>query len=299
MSAYALPGFFPPLENTLTFANKPAAEKKQQHEDGKEEKVESEPKQQQEPYSVVVSDAKLDPMRLIELVKKHAKHATAALTPAFCSSSTRRKRNNRKQLQRRESDPFPATTETTTSVPTSRSSSAPNLLSNTIPQEAAVDFVLDISFCGRRYSASRSLSRIRQLRMDLIRENSDCSGSCCCIPDVPAVDSSTERLGFARLQDALRSCYRPALHKWFQSILKLFPTPYSSPSLSDFLYESEDNLSYFESRFLNRSCPAKLDSIEESDSEIDFEDDEDDSQQQQRRRQERGTLVEGRRSFVF
>jgi hypothetical protein len=234
MSAYALPGFFPPLENSFTFLNNafPIDDISLLT---KEEKIEYEPLARH--ASVTVKDAKIDPVRLIQ-----------SLTEKKCTASSKRKLS--RCIKRRQINPVDVALHS--------------------PHEAAMTFELSICLEGRQYTAFRSLSRIRQLQRNLVKEV-ECMGSDPCssgdwhdVPEVPRLQDECKSLGFKLLQEVLR-CYSPALEGWFHKILAYFPTPEHSPSLSDFFYEPQPNL-FWENVLLRvrKSTPAKLDSIEES-----------------------------------
>jgi hypothetical protein len=141
-------------------------------------------------------------------------------------------------------------------------------------------FELSICLEGRQYTAFRSLARIRQLQRNLVKEVKCMSSDPCSlgdwydVPEVPRLQDECKSLGFKLLQDVLR-CYSPALEGWFLKILAQFPTPEHSPSLSNFFYEPQPNLSW--ENVLLRVCKsthAKLDSIQES------EDDEEEKEEQ-------------------
>jgi hypothetical protein len=236
MSAYALPGFFPPLENSFTFLNKsfPIDDISSST---KEEKNEYEPLARH--ASVAVKDAKIDPVRLIQ-----------SLAAKKCTASSKRKLSRCHHIGRRQINPVDVALHS--------------------PHEAAMTFELSIYLEGRQYTVFRSLSRIRQLQRNLVKEvecmgSDPCpSGDCAGVPEVPRLQDECKSLGFKLLQDVIR-CFSPALEGWFLKILARFPAPEHSPSLSDFFYEPQPNL-FWENVLLRvrKATPAKLDSIEES-----------------------------------
>ena len=241
MSAYALPGLFPPVDNTFGFSlNKPCP-LDDIHSLAKEEKIEFEPLEMCEPTaSVSVKDAKVDPLLLIQSLTKKTWNVSSKRTSL------------RRQIRRRN---------------------ASGLFSTHSPQEAAMEFELEVYQDGRCYAATRSLARIRKLRAGLVKEAELMNNGLCPrsyqvkIPQVPRLQEECSSLGFTLLQDVLR-CYSPALEKWFQDVLKEFPTPQLSPSLSDFLYEPTFQTNWENVLFRPRkAAPSRLDSIEESDSE--------------------------------
>ena len=174
---------------------------------------------------IAVTEAKIDPVRLVQAV-------TGA---ASCSDSSK----------------------------SWKKGSSLNKQQNNTPHEDAIRFELSIKFNGRTYSATRTLPRIIELRNDLIRElnnrrqmlqsrrmrwpfrsaeeQEEDEDLDVIIPELPECD--TERVavgsvagrGFAMLQALLRP-YCPAIERWLQTVMDLVP-PNSSPSLTNFLWE--------------------------------------------------------------
>ena len=251
MSAYALPGLFPPVDNSFGFSLniKPFAMNDFCEVSSVEEKVEFDPLQDDDECDsllVSVKEARVDPLLLIQSLTKKATAAS--------------KRKLQRCNLRRRCD-----------METSSSQAS---------QESAMEFVLNVEHEGRRYTAIRSLARIRALHRGLVKEAEIInSGSCPLmghqtfsvrVPALPKMQDECGSLGFTLLQDVLRS-YSPSLNKWFQEVLAEFPSLQRSPSLSDFFYEpASPQTNTLES--LLPVCPRKkslsrLDSITESDVE--------------------------------
>ena len=254
MSAYALPGLFPPLESSF--------QQRSYHADlsslEKEEKVQD--YQESSEVGIDIKAAKIDAAKLVESLtatKKTPKKKKQE--PSRCT--IRRPRHERVQ--------------------------AP--LSS--PQEEAMQFQLSVSLNGQTYTAVRSLPRIRQLRQELVEEQqqqqSVCRGEsrqdditvskdCPLIPEIPRLQDTAQTgsdgfagRGFSFLQAILRS-YTPTLEAWLRQVTTLV-SPSSSPSLTHFLWEPDQ----VEKELSQRPSLQGLDAIEESDSENDcFEDDE-------------------------
>jgi hypothetical protein len=175
---------------------------------------------------IAVTEAKIDPVRLVQ-----------ALTGSTSFSDASRSWKNGSSLDKQ---------------------------SKNSPHEDAIQFELSIKFNGRTYSATRTLPRIVELRNDLIRElnsrrqilqsrrlrwqfrqstteeegDDDLDVT---IPELPECDTdrvavgSVAGRGFAMLQALLRP-YCPAMERWLRNVMDLVP-PNSSPSLTNFLWE--------------------------------------------------------------
>jgi hypothetical protein len=158
------------------------------------------------------------------------------------------------------------------------------------PHEDAIQFELTIKFNGRTYCATRTLPRIMELRNDLIREintrrqrlqskrmrwqfrsaneEEDVDVT---IPELPECDNERVAVGgvagrgFAMLQALLRP-YCPAMERWFRNVTDLIP-PNSSPSLTNFLWEpvSVDVERKDDSRMGRLTHSSSLECIEEDD----------------------------------
>jgi len=93
--------------------------------------------------------------------------------------------------------------------------------------EEAMELDLDIRMNGRCYSASRSLSRIVQLRRDIQREYKTQV-----VPELPTTLQQGHR-GFAMLKE-LCARYAPEMHEWFARVTLDF---HESSALNSFLWE--------------------------------------------------------------
>lgn len=236
MSAYALPGsIFPSMEcssydtRTTVFAASPLHHFEQKgsigfdtgpsdccltkHSDGATE------------VGIAVTEAKIDPVRLVQAVAGGTSFSDASRSRKYDSSHDKQHKN--------------------------------------APHGDAIQFELSIKFNGRTYSATRTLPRIIELRNDLIRElnnrrqilqsrrmrwqfrstaeQEEDDDLDVTIPELPECD--TERVavgsvagrGFAMLQALLRP-YCPVMERWLRTVMDLVP-PNSSPSLTNFLWE--------------------------------------------------------------
>jgi hypothetical protein len=93
--------------------------------------------------------------------------------------------------------------------------------------EEAVELDLVIRMNGRCYNATRSLSRIVQLRRDLQRETKTRS-----VPELPTTLRQGHR-GFAMLKE-LCARYTPDMQEWFSQVALDFE---ESPAFNSFLWE--------------------------------------------------------------
>jgi hypothetical protein len=259
MSAYALPGFFPPLTSVFSspkvgFASStssPCLFGNDSSSLEKEEKVNecNAPVEAEQNVGIAVKEAKIDAARLIHALTtrsttatRQQQQATASTTPSDhsqASSHTRSRRRNHPQH---------------TSV---------------TPQEDAMQFELSISFNGRKYTAMRTLPSLLQLRRDLMEEvenrrrifqsvgfepplhparlyadydddDKRCQDQDVCIPELPRLAedcpwTAQASRGFSMLQGVLSS-YAPTLEGWLRNVTKLVP-PNDSPSWANFLWE--------------------------------------------------------------
>lgn len=235
MSAYALPGFFPPLESSFVFTPNKSFSLNDFEIGDNEQKVDFDAVLRKRTVSVSVTDTKVDSLRLIQNLTEK-------------KSSSKAQQRRLLKLRRRSSEPDP-----TTSV-----------------YDAAMEFQLLIRCDGREFSVKRTLARMRQLRHELVRETEDRytpEGYSVEIPALPRSIDDNGSLCFTLLQNALR-CYAPVVETWFREVLLLVTDPEDSPSLSDFFFES-DAVILVENAFLlgRKAAPMKLDSIEESEAD--------------------------------
>jgi len=181
------------------------------------------------------------------------------------------------------------------------------------PHDDAIEFELAISFNGRKYTATRTLQCIMQLRDDLIREmnarrqwlqiqqkTSDTFPSSdpkSCeqdyyvfqssvdevnveIPEIPSISSSATDgsggfvgRGFTMLH-AMAKSYIPIMERWLRSVMAIVPK--DSECLTNFLWEPLSHES-FPLEIPSKSCTslATLGSIKELDYNTDDNDDSD------------------------
>jgi len=247
MSAYALPGLFPPLESSFQRSYHAAPPTADLSSLDKEEKVDFD--EEQPEVWIDIKEAKVDAAKLIASLTR--KTSAKKQEPSRCSSRTRRRTGER--------------------------------IESSSPHEDAMLFQLSVSLNGRTYNAVRSLPLIRQLRQELVEEQQyigesrdDTKQQCILIPEVPRLQDSVQTggspdgfagRGFSFLQAILRS-YTPTLEAWLRTVTTLV-SPSKSPSLTHFLREPH----HFEKELSHRPSLQGLDAIEESDSENDCDDD--------------------------
>ena len=121
--------------------------------------------------------------------------------------------------------------------------------STTSGVEDAIHFHLSVSFCGRTYTAKRTLPSFQKLRNELIQEigsktttapnRSTHSKNYCnnvSIPELPKTTSSDLLgiSGLSNIQEAITSFVCPAMESWLRNVAEQLP---SSPSLCKFLWE--------------------------------------------------------------
>jgi hypothetical protein len=194
MSAYALPGLFPPL--TFETSNYSICDSTRTSE---EEKFSSRTLKcypnNSNNAQISFKQAKIDAYELIHCLTNHSQES---------------KSKKRVRLRRQYSPPYEAP-----------------VVGN--PQDAALLFEIEVSFDERQFIITRNLRRFRELRNDLIEEQS------CCVPDFPEFSESSRAQSFCLLQDMLKS-YAPAVEIWLCKILEMFPI-HESPALKIFLLE--------------------------------------------------------------
>lgn len=250
MSAYALPGLFPPLPldgkinysydscyfNDVTTLI--------------EEKVEY------DSLTIVIEESKIDTLELVKAL-------------------TTDKKQTRGRLRRRSigSKCFKQFTEQQTT----------NKHQTSSPEEASMLFTLRVSLNGRTFNVERNLARIRSLYMELIEEteyydNENGGGDSCIdpvlcsstlkrhLPAFPNIQEGVSTTSFGILNAVLQQ-YTPSLQKWLNDVFKIV-SPNDSPSLTYFLCEPllQPKLVVVASReYLKRgtSAPGRLECIKE------------------------------------
>jgi hypothetical protein len=242
MSAYALPGLFPPIEfekpkvgicsssSSGSFSVSTALHERlfPENVSGVAFKEESEHADNTK-LGIAVKEAKLDPVRLVQSI-------TAPSRPKTSQQLKIRRRNSPDSL------PSPTRCE--------KERSKGN------PHEDAIEFELSISFNGRKYTAMRSMQCIVQLRYDLIREmnvrkqwlhtrrqhsqdTKDEDRDTIQIPEIPCMTDEEGSGGFVgrgfTMLHAVLSSYCPAMERWLRSVTTIVPQ--DSESLTNFLWE--------------------------------------------------------------
>lgn len=244
MSAYALPGLFPPMEcekpkvdicsssssgGSGSFSVSTALHERSSPENvsevaSKEDNFGESEHTDERKLGIAVKVAKLDPVRLVQSIAGPSR-------PQISQQRKIRRRNSP------DSPPSPTRGE--------KECSKGN------PHEDAIEFELSISFNGRKYTAMRSMQCIVQLRNDLIREmnfrkpwshttrrqhSQDAKDEDTIqIPKIPPIFSGGfVGRGFTMLHAVLTS-YCPAMEIWLRSVTSIVPQ--DSESLTNFLWE--------------------------------------------------------------
>eukprot|EP00542_Grammatophora_oceanica_P019625 CAMPEP_0194042404 /NCGR_PEP_ID=MMETSP0009_2-20130614/14182_1 /TAXON_ID=210454 /ORGANISM="Grammatophora oceanica, Strain CCMP 410" /LENGTH=317 /DNA_ID=CAMNT_0038686239 /DNA_START=223 /DNA_END=1176 /DNA_ORIENTATION=+ len=183
---------------------------------------------EQQVVGIAVKDARLDPVAL-----------TTSLT----------KRTSLSPKERRRTRGTPTTTSSCSALPSLPIPAAPsknnkNVTSSSAEDEKhgeAIQLDLSIKLYGQKYSATRTLSSVLQLRRDLIREvnktKTNLVGSTNSIPHVPRYweeECSKTTFGFSGMQ-ALLQKYCPILEGWFATVVHVVGG--GSETLENFLWE--------------------------------------------------------------
>ena len=247
MSAYALPGLFPPIEyakpradtsssasssisgslskgplhatedrsssNLANFLKDRFAPLKASSSGTEDIKEAADGSVYESCIGIVVKEAKIDPVRLVQALTK----------------LPRQKPLNGKVLRRKSSPEL--------CIQTSDSAKAAS------PHDDAIEFELSINLHGRKYSARRTLQSIMNLRSDLMREMNARSQNLESpeieIPEIPPIadDEGSGGLvgrGFMMLH-ALLNSYCPVMERWLRNVITVVPD--DSECLINFLWE--------------------------------------------------------------
>ncbi|CAJ1942484.1 unnamed protein product [Cylindrotheca closterium] len=266
MSAYALPGLFPPIQPSLPKETGNASSSSLNdlglfgplHEQDNvastkstgvfssspylfsQESSESDDSKGDEP-GIHVTEAKVDPVRLVQSVSRPKGHSN--------KKNQLRRRNSKDRLE--ESAKDPSNSEACSKDEGGRSM-----------HDEAIEFALAISFNGRKYTAKRTMQRIIQLRDDLITEMDDrrrwlllrksklsrgsaedCEYIEVEIPEIPFLtgeqDGSGVGAGFVgrgfSMLHAMATSYGPVMERWLRNVLAVVPQ--DSETLMNFLWE--------------------------------------------------------------
>ena len=238
---------------------------------------------------IAVREAKIDPIRLIQSVT-----GTLSRSQAARKTSTGRRRASRERPQGDSSSPqgSPVNRKPTASISFGEEEMT--------QQQQSIQFELSISLNGRKYTATRTLQRIMQLRDDLILEmsgrrqwlqaasgafssaevnlvdrnirRSDSSGDIHVqIPEIPPMSGEDSNggsgfvgRGFTMLH-AMATQYVPVMERWLRNVMAVVPQ--DSECLSHFLWEPISNNDAFPLHFpiKSRDSMATLGSIKEMD----------------------------------
>ena len=271
MSAYALPGLFPPIETMPSSTNgtktiddshgtssQPSNERKMPLHLQDDESSSSNIGCFLNSAAIAVKEAKIDPVRWIEYVTG--------------SSPQQYAHQIGKTLRRRAGYDSPTGTKPKLGFGNSANSSNNKSKSQ---QNEAIEFELAITFKGRRYTAKRTMQCIMQLRDDLIREmnrpsqwlkepqdmshlrfsqpsyfssskgvtkKQEQDSSVVQIPEIPPFssdhyhsgDTGFVGKGFLMLHAMVKS-YVPVMEGWLQSVMEIVPQ--DSECLMNFLWE--------------------------------------------------------------
>ena len=259
---------------------------------------------------IEVKEAKIDPIRLIQSVT-----GSTSRNPSLPRKSLR-KRGSRERLSCDATTPQNSPVHKRQSMNVSEDDnnqySNGNGTLNGNPHDDAIEFELAISFNGRKYTATRTLQCIMQLRDDLIREmntrrqwlqihqkTSEAFSSSdpraydqntytssdnpihVEIPEIPSISGSATNgssgfvgRGFTMLH-AMAKSYVPIMERWLRSVMAIVPK--DSECLTNFLWEPLSN-ELFPLELPSKSCTslATLGSIKELDYNTDDNDDSDD-----------------------
>mmetsp|Transcript_111424 Transcript_111424/g.322126 ORF Transcript_111424/g.322126 Transcript_111424/m.322126 type:complete len:356 (-) Transcript_111424:48-1115(-) len=260
---------------------------------------------------IAVREAKIDPVRLIQSV-------TGSRSQQVPRKTLRRK-GSRERLLSENSSPHssPVTTkQTITFGEDEKGQSSPSSPSKTksSPHDDAISFELSISWNGRKYTATRTLQCIMQLRDDLIQEmngrrqwlnirkaasnafqqskaaedfhdsfwtpNSSSQEDITIeIPEIPPLAGEESNGGFVgrgfTMLHAMATSYVPVMERWFHNVMAIVPQ--DSECLTNFLWEPLSHEG-FASDLPSKSCNslATLGSIKELDYNTEDDSDEDD-----------------------
>jgi len=346
MSAYALPGLFPPIScstegesSTITSFQNPLHQQNEASSftgllnasvdllsvpsftssggatiemyGSSHTKTSSSGDTRSEEPGIAVKEAKIDPIRLIRSVTGNSSRNQAQARKLMRRRGSRERvcgdfmsppnsPINRKQSMAYGEDDYQQQTN--------------NMASKGNPHEEAIEFELSISFNGRKYTATRTLQCIVQLRDDLIREmnarrqwlrirqsSSDAFSTTdnkhdhrdiigtkkseeqirIEIPEIPSMtcEETSGSNGFVgrgfTMLHALATSYVPVVERWLRNVMAIVPQ--DSECLTNFLWEplSKDSLP---PELPSKSCNSlvTLGSIKELDYNTEDDDDSDD-----------------------
>jgi hypothetical protein len=273
MSAYALPGFFPPITypspspsdvGDSSATTDEASRNVPLHEEEDRSTLStifrasvdrfyqpllnasSEPagkKNTEDKPGIQVRKGKIDPVRLVQCVTQ---------SPRSQSQPSKKSHSRRRNSKERLSDSAQSSQKNRNATGDKEASSADS------SHDEAIEFELSISFNGRKYTAMRTMQCIVQLRDDLISEmnnkkrwlqmrsseNSfntadDDDDKYVQIPEIPPISGpGFMGRGFTMLH-AMVTSYVPAMEGWLDSVMAIVPQ--DSECLMNFLWEPLPN----------------------------------------------------------
>lgn len=261
---------------------------------------------------IAVKEAKIDPLRLIQIVTGSTSRSYSQVRKSL------RRRGSRERLAESTSPhSSPVNRKLTMNVGEEDIQQPSNTsTSKRIPHDEAIEFELSISFNGRKYTATRTLQCIMQLRDDLIREmnarsqwlqirqaasdsfstvetrsesheigyRTNTQGQIRIeIPEIPAMtcEESSGSSGFVgrgfTMLHAMATSYVPVMERWLRNVMVIVPQ--DSECLTNFLWEPLSNED-FPPDLPSKSCNslATLGSIKELDYNTEDDDDSDDDE---------------------
>lgn len=278
MSAYALPGLFPPLESSCDYYSS-----SYYLNDGE--------KSADYPQSRLTAPATGSSPASIQVIIKDAKIDTAILIQSLLAS-------NNNNHGKKDSGSYHSSAVQSRRRLVLRSTSRTNGQSSrdclASPQEQAVQLELSVTWSGRSFVCQRNLARILQLYFDLKEERRDqihsqgrdlslestmSSSNFKCLPSLPRLDehdtlskAGVVGRGFSLLQELLRS-YVSVLEGWLQTAVAVVNPDESFVWKEFFLVETEssDGVDSMCRAVSNPAMNEKLVPIEESETEYDTE----------------------------
>ena len=263
MSAYALPGLFPPLpfyisdhvSVSISIDDSSSTQRLDYSSLEKEEKVEYEPSvlrtrseatpqlstpscccpcDSVDQIGVSVKDARLDILQWIQSL-------TSSAAPLLSANAAARKHRSSSVKSRNGTAPpllHPDSMKLVSGSVAATAKVSSSLLSSS--KERAMQLELSISWNGRQYSVVRSLERLRYLREELVAELPMLDGvkMGTTVPEMPHLpdNGSCANQSLAQLQGLLRS-HIPAMEHWLNQVLRLVPHINDSATLTNFILE--------------------------------------------------------------
>ena len=258
MSAYALPGLFPPLPffssstdhvNVSISIDSSLSTQRLDHTSSleREEKVEHEPRTRilassssseteaalfsasccgsSDQIDVSVKDVRLDILQLIHSL-------TSSAAPLLSANAAARK-------QQRSSTATRSRTVLHNPADVKLASASAPEVSPLSSKECAMLFEMSISWNGRQYSVVRSLERLRYMREELVAEMKMLDmKNATAVPEMPNLpdNGGCANQSFALLQGLLRA-HMPSMERWLNQVFRLVPHINDSATLTNFILQ--------------------------------------------------------------